>query len=58
MEDGELTKYEVAAMWLFHDLYAQLGLSAIEFWQNIGKSKQDLVRKMVEEIEAAEGKVG
>ena len=49
----KLTKYEIGAMWLFHNEYAELGLGAIDYWKGLSKSDKRLVEDMVREIESA-----
>ena len=50
----KLSKEEVAAMWLFHNEYADLGLSAQDYWKGLSGSNRELVRKMLWEISAAQ----
>jgi len=45
-----LTRYEVAALWLFHDTYSAKALGAREFWVCLSESNKRVVKEMVEEI--------
>ena len=47
-----LTKQEVAAMWLYHELYARLGIGigAIAFYKNLGQSQKNNIDRMIKEI--------
>ena len=45
-----LSKYERAAMWLYGEDYAASGLSAVDFWRRLPKSRQNNVIEMVDEI--------
>ena len=49
----KLTKHEVAAMWHFHDEYADLGLGAIDYWKGLSAREKRFIRDMVKEIEEA-----
>lgn len=53
-EMRELNKYEVAAMWHFHDEYADLGLGAIAYWKGLGARDKRFIRDMIERIEEAQ----
>lgn len=48
---SELTKCELAAMWLFGDVYAPSGLSARDFWKQLEPSKKQLVRDMIRSLD-------
>ena len=48
-----LTKVEVAAMWFFHDDYAERGIGAIEYYKQLPEHDKRLMRDMVKQIEEA-----
>ena len=48
--DRLLTKYEVAAMWFYHDEYADSKLSAVDFYKQLSDSQKRLMKDMVGEI--------
>jgi len=50
MGEQKLTKYEVAAMWLYGEDYAQSGLSAAAYWSRLSSAHQNTVIRMVDEI--------
>ena len=49
----DLTQHEIAAQWMYGSEYAKGGLSAIEFWSRLDARRRDLMREMVQEINAA-----
>lgn len=49
----EVTKYERAAMWLYHEDYAASHLGAVEFWNALSKSRRNNVIEMVDDILSA-----
>jgi hypothetical protein len=48
-----LDKYEVAAMWLYHEDYAAAAVGAVKFWERLGTYRRNRVVEMVDEILAA-----
>ena len=46
----EITQQERAAMWLYHDEYAETGLGAIEFYKRLGQYEKNNVDRMIVEI--------
>lgn len=52
-EIRDLTPNEVAAMWLWSSEYAKQGKGAIEFFKNLGESKQKICINMVEQMKEA-----
>lgn len=46
----ELTQQERAAMWLYHEEYARLGIGAIEFYRRLGAGRRRTVDDMIKEI--------
>lgn len=49
----ELTQQEIAAMWLYHEDYATLGIGAIYFYKQLPQHSKNLVDDMIREIEKA-----
>lgn len=49
----ELTKCEVAAMWLYGADYAKTGMGAIEWWKQLDASRRRVVQDFVARIEKA-----
>ena len=52
-EIRDLNKYEVAAMWHFHEEYADLVIGAIAYWKGLSTREKSFIRDMVKEIESA-----
>lgn len=48
-----LTKQEVAAMWLYGEIYARLGVGAIKFYEELGQSQKSNIERMLKEIKEA-----
>lgn len=46
-------KAAVAAMWLFGERYAKLGLGSMGFWDRLTPDEKRLCQRMVQEIEKA-----
>ena len=53
MSDRTPTRFERAAMWLFHDRYGKDGLGCADFWKALSAYDKRLVINMVAEILAA-----
>lgn len=49
----ELTRLEIAAMWLWGAEYAKGGLGAIEFYERLTTSRRDTVKRFLEQLDAA-----
>jgi len=47
---SELTRVEIAAIWLYHEEYAAQKLSAKEFYAQLLPYKQRTIDTMIEEI--------
>ena len=46
----ELTVYELAAMWLYHEEYAAQNLGAVNFYAHLGQYEKNTVARMVEDF--------
>ena len=53
----KLTQQETAAMWLYCERYAELGIGAIEFYKRLGQYEKNTVDRMIKDIEEARLKV-
>ena len=54
MASDETTKCERAAMWLFGEEYSRQSLSVRDYWAGLSRSRKELVRFMLHEIDACE----
>ena len=48
----ELTIYELAAMWLYHNEYAAQNLGAVDFYTQLGVAERNVVGQMVKDFRA------
>lgn len=49
----KLTVHEIAAMWLCGEKYAEIGLSAKDYWKELSEWDKANVKRMVKEIAEA-----
>lgn len=49
----QLTPEEVAAMWIYGDEYSRSGLSAIDWWKQLGDVRRQIVSDFVEQMQRA-----
>lgn len=52
-EIRKLTAHEIAAMWMFGEEYADLGIGAIAYWMGLSTLDKNNIKRMVKEIAAA-----
>jgi hypothetical protein len=53
MIESDVTKEEVAAMWLYAKQYAESGLSAKDFYRRLSTSDKRQLQRMVDDIMGA-----
>lgn len=53
----ELTPFETAAMWHFHDRYAARAIGAIDFYQSLTARERYFISDMVSAIVAANDRI-
>jgi hypothetical protein len=49
----DLSREEVAAMYVFHDEYAAQACGAIEFWRTLAPGHKRVVREMLSQLDVA-----
>ena len=52
-EIRDLTAHEIAAMWMFGEEYAELGIGAIAYWKGLSTLDKNNIKRMVKEIAEA-----